>query len=299
MLGKLKRYFFKQGHAGFPQENGVSFIHHNPSRGNLGDYLCSPRHYFSFQKSVEGLHVVGGGVFVDFAVEKIEKHKIPFEKTVLWGVGQSLRGRDAVTRQVMELPYVEWGVRDKDCVEVERFLPCVSCLHPMLDLLPADSGTLVFLNADPKVTSSDLQLEVAEAVLRRGWVLLYNNCSAQEFISHFAVAQHIVTNSYHGAYWGLLSGRRVTLFGYSSKFTSLLHGFGIDGSRLIRVERGDLRGLCEALKAESFELEGIELERPVDIRQEYRARNMQFAQKLVAAGLVSSMDLKELASGAD
>src|SRR5690606_19836691 len=99
----------------------------NPRRGNIGDYLCSPRHYFSFQQPVEDLHVVGGGVFVGFAIESLKKRKIPFDKSVLWGVGQSLRELSAAAGQVSELPFKEWGIRDKDWVAAEHFLPCVSC----------------------------------------------------------------------------------------------------------------------------------------------------------------------------
>ena len=56
------------------------------------------------------------------------------------------------------------------------------------------------------------------------------------FVDIFQNNQHIITNSYHAAYWGLLSGHNVTLLGYSSKFTSLLKIFNLDDNLLIKIQ---------------------------------------------------------------
>ena len=62
------------------------------------------------------------------------------------GVGRSLkRGSDSLER-IATLPHLAWGLRDIDGVaDPERFLPCVSCLHPMLDAGAGQDGTLLFV----------------------------------------------------------------------------------------------------------------------------------------------------------
>lgn len=77
--------------ANYFEENGIRFFHHNPPRGNIGDYLCSPRHYFEFDPAISGLNIIGGGVYVDMGVRFIKKHGLDPAHTILWGVGESIR----------------------------------------------------------------------------------------------------------------------------------------------------------------------------------------------------------------
>jgi polysaccharide pyruvyl transferase WcaK-like protein len=54
-------------------------------------------------------------------------------------------------------------------------------------------------------------------------MFITNQAPEKDFMKCLAQSSHIITSSYHGAYWGLLSGRTVTLMGYSFKFKSLLN----------------------------------------------------------------------------
>lgn len=65
---RISRKLTHRKRAGYFEESGIRFFHHNPPRGNLGDYLCSPRHYFEFVASESPLNIIGGGVYVDMGV---------------------------------------------------------------------------------------------------------------------------------------------------------------------------------------------------------------------------------------
>jgi len=279
--------------ANYFEENGIRFFHHNPPRGNIGDYLCSPRHYFDFDPAISGLNIVGGGVYVDMGVRFINKHGLDPAKTILWGVGESIR-EATHPGPVADLPFLEWSCRDRDRVgDDTHFVPCCSCLHKMLDApVPADN-TLLFVNADPKVSGVDDSADLASEASRRGWTLLFNNCSESEFSEALKQSKYVVTNSYHGAYWGLLSGRTVSLVGYSSKFYSLFSAFELPADRIVRYDRGDEQGLSETLSRLDIQTSGVRVALPDQTREAFRQRNRDFADRLVRKGILAGYRFSE------
>ncbi|AUM13449.1 hypothetical protein [Ketobacter alkanivorans] len=293
MKSFLVRKFGKKKKWDYPIIDGITYVHHNPSRGNIGDFLCSPRHYFTWSEPLENVVIVGGGVFVEFAVPKLKAQSVDFRKAVLWGVGQSIRDESMNNKQVASLPYLAWGVRDKNFLSDERrFLPCVSCLHPMLDQGSESDETLLFLNFDPKVTPPQALESVCLLAQSNGWRLLFNNCSEGEFRSALACSERIITNSYHGAYWGLLSGRRVNLMGYSSKFFSLLKSFGLSSRACFPVGRGSVEDILTALVDDSFLDAEIKLDDSQCVLAGYRRINICFAESLIEVGLFGGFNLR-------
>jgi polysaccharide pyruvyl transferase WcaK-like protein len=109
------------------------------------------------------------------------------------------------------------------------------------------------------------------------------------FMEAFATVRRLVTNSYHVAYWGLLSGRPVTLIGYSSKFTSLMRLLHLDPTALIPYTRGDgdalARAVAEALSAPSR----LFLKNYASRRQEFCELNIRYSEALVRAGLFEAI----------
>lgn len=275
---RLRNYFY---------HNGVYYIHHMPERGNLGDYLCSPRHYFDLKKkSGSKLVVLGGGVFSEYGRRKLRKLKLPSSSVVLWGVGESTK--DIRPSAVLDLPYMAWGIRDADFSD-EHFLPCVSCMHSMLDMpVPKEESILCFANADSKVTSKGSLDEFRKFSERVKGDFLLNNCSENHFIEALQKATHIVTNSYHGAYWGLLSGRKVTLMGYSSKFYNLFKVMGLRKERVIGIGRGDDSSLIKALDGLDLSRDFVLLEKSSEMREKFRMINIGFAESLAHMGAVDS-----------
>ncbi|MCU0858669.1 MAG: hypothetical protein MUC65_09740 [Pontiellaceae bacterium] len=237
---------------------------------------------------------MGGGVYKDFGVKALPSKGIPIKKSVMWAVGQSLCSGVDKLDVVTSLPYADWATRDVDAVESEsRYLPCASCMHPMLDQ-PGGKETLLFLNADSKVIGDPSAHENLQFMARhRGWNLLFNNCSAAVFSDALACSGTVVTNSYHGAYWGLLSGRSVVLMGYSSKFRSLLLGFDISPTRMVPIEKGRADVLAEVL--EDIDLSrSLCLGRAAEVRRNFRQCNIAFAERLVQQQLIQGFTLKTI-----
>lgn len=272
----------------WPNKNGITFVHHQPSLYNLGDDLCSPRHYFNLEPARQGLVIMGGGAYGRFGIKYIKHYGYEPRNAVLWGVGES--SRKVKPPAVKQLPFLAWGLRDRDRVPGAHFLPCVSCLHPMLNAPAAPKGTLLFLNADPNVTdqqTAERHLALANAY---GWHLRYNNASAGEMAAALANCRRVITNSYHGAYWALLTGHEVVLLGYSSKFRSLYLSMGLKPDAIVPIQRGDPASLLHHLENPPLD-KGVRLPYPSDVRDEFKALNLAFAEQLVDRGILTTATL--------
>lgn len=287
MFKFIKKFKRKTSSHIFHQDN-IYYIHHNPERGNIGDFLCSPRHYFTFSGATD-LCIIGGGVFQDLGYKKIKQYAFDFKKSILWGAGTSIRSTQPSPKVMTTTNYALWGIRDINLASTkEHFLPCVSCMHSMLETHSNSEKTLLFINADPKVTEP-LQLEKIKSICdEKLWTLLFNNCSEQALISALASHSKIVTNSYHGAYWGFLSGKTVSVMGYSSKFINLLSMFNIEKENLIKIERGCGDSLIAALKSESISDKAKKLDDARATLELFRKSNINFAEKVIKYGLASS-----------
>lgn len=270
----------------YDSNSNVRFIHAKPAHGNLGDELCSPKHYFTF-KAKKTINIVGGGAFSDLGLGYVSLLRLKFPDTIFWGGGQSLSG-SAKPNFVQRLPYAFWGVRDIDSVETAHFLPCVSCLHPLTKTPVHSDGILVFINYDPNV-SGDFDFKKITSCLSGKVSFLYNNCNEDELASALRGADRVVTNSFHGAYWSLLSGRAVTLIGYSSKFYSLFSLFELDKEKIIKFDRGDRSVLMDAV---SYALNNDLFQALPDFhgtRDKLIEINMSFMEKLKESNLFHSI----------
>ena len=277
----------------------VVFVHHQPALRNIGDELCSPRHYFDFVQPRARMAIIGGGVFSDLGEKALGRLRIPASDAVLWGVGRSVKRAGDRLQVIDHLPHLAWGLRDMDGVaDLAHFLPCVSCLHPMLEEPIVGDKTLLFVNADQRVTREADVPALQALAAERGWVFLQNNCSDEEMKAALASCARVVTNSFHGAYWSLLSGHAVKVIGYSSKFERLFRAWRLPVSALLRYEKprkhawltrwlgqgSQTSELVAQLKRRSGDEGFVAVPDPAAIRQEFRAMNLRFAQGLVEAG---------------
>ncbi|TPI44873.1 hypothetical protein FJW05_20515 [Mesorhizobium sp. B2-9-1] len=278
--------------------NGVSiaFVHAWPSTFNIGDYLSSPRHYFEFEcYSVEECHIkkiliVGGGAFNDLG-DNIGS-LIESDRKIAWGIGQSISSSVRSSRAAgsISTSFSFFGSRDRALVATNSTLvPCVSVMGDIVDI-PPGAGLGVFLNQNPAASGNTFMDALSS--MNVDTVLGTNALSEAEFRVRFARTGRIVTNSYHIAYWALLSGRQVALIGYSSKFASLFELFQLPDN-ITRYERGDDAGLAEAisraLAGRSFSC----LPSPGEIKMAFRQLNINYAKTLVREGLFRKIELLE------
>lgn len=276
--------------------NHILFLRNRPRKFNLGDFLCTPLHYFDFGARAHqtrtflpksGFKVIlGGGAYNDLGVgQDVDK-----ATTVAWGIGSSVHGETSAPTNGDHLPYFLYGLRDIDALEdPTKVLPCVSCLHPFTDVKP---GTKlgIFLNFDKGITDSDT-LKTIALKFKQEAVFCTNNVGEHDFMKSFGEVGTVITNSFHVAYWSLLSGRSVSIIGYSSKFRSLLKLMGLDPSYILNYKVTDQRDLTNAVEICA---KGEYRVQAPDARERLmfcREKNMAFAKKCVESGFTERATL--------
>lgn len=267
---------------------GLAFHYKIPPRFNLGDYLCSPRHYFDFKlpDSEKSVVIIGGGAFNDLASSFVVQSS--YDIHVLWGIGRSF-APDEYPQKMNEV--ADFGghichvsTRDRDYGGRSYFVPCVSVCNPIVET-PLGNRTGLFLNADHYASGhgvSDLLAENADLVTGT------NSMTEREFVDKFAQTDKLFTNSYHAAYWSLLSGRAVSLIGYSSKFTNLLRIFDLSDD-LIMYQRGNAAGLRASLERARIEDRFIKLDNPFEYVRRFRHLNLEFAHQLISLNVFATV----------
>jgi len=287
-MRKMLYYFFEPDYD--PVAN-VRFIHAKPKHGNLGDDLCSPKHYWDI-RAKERINIIGGGADSSMSLHRSDFLSLDFNKTVVWGVGRSVKGLSHAG-QVDTLPFVLWSCRDQDAVADKYFVPCVSCMHPMLSISAEGDETLIYMNVDGRVTPRSVERQLQSHRSREN--ILFNNCTQIDFSRALASSSKIITNSFHGAYWGLLSGREVALIGYSSKFYSLYKFMGLDVNKIIPVKKGDSVSLINALNVLRAGGYFQSLPDYETKKNECIDLNLRFAESFAKLGLVNKIERKRFA----
>lgn len=100
------------------------------------------------------------------------------------------------------------GLRDWD--SGERWVPCVSCMHPALDRHRDDQTRHDIVFADhPQFFGIEVM---------RSPKLSNQETDIETLVAFIASGRSVVTSSYHVAYWGVLLGRKVVIAPWSTKF---------------------------------------------------------------------------------
>lgn len=262
---------------------GIDFLYNQPETPNLGDILCTPKNYFEFQSDRRVL-VVGGGAFNGLGVRQARRVKA--DVRIAWGVGQSWRFGTAprgLNPRKVGKTYGLATTRDPLFAHQRiPLLPCVSVLHPIVDL-PIGNGHGLFLNRDDVASGAGV-VDLLDRYSGDTDVVASNALPAAEFSEAFAQTGAITTNSYHAAYWALLSGRAVRLIGYSTKFVNLLHLFGLPADSLTPYERGDTATLHAAIEA-AFSKPFVRSTDPDETKARFRDMNLAFADSLAKFGV--------------
>lgn len=267
----------------------IDFIYTN-NTSNLGDLLSSPKTYFKFESS-EDLTILGGGVQNINILNSKLSHD--YRKTILWGGGVSWPSPKEIPQLTLE--FLAWGVRDRALtVNEDNFLPCVSCMHPMIDYARSsqkNDKTLLYINADPYIYSLNSLFKTYLKAKINGIQILTNRAPEEKFIDIWSRSNKIITNSYHGAYWSLLAGKQVSLFGYSVKFNSLLQSFGILEA-FPEFRKGHQKELMSATKVVmSDKCTFLTLQNSNAILDSYRDKQLKFANHLKEIGLIKKYEL--------
>jgi hypothetical protein len=264
----------------------VRFLHYGDMT-NVGDYLSSPRHYFNIEADSKAV-IVGGGASNNFFAKRALGES---GKRVAWGVGQSWpfgrepslfdRSLKSILRRVA---YDRASTRDRNLSSPALpLVPCASVFHPICSLPPGQKTTVI-VNGNPRVSGDVDALRQQLSGKYPDFEFATNSLNIDEFAQIFARSAVIITNSYHAAYWGLLSGRLVHITGYSSKFTSVADLFGFPPNAVLPFVRGDVAALADAILA-CLVRSPLSVSDPQDARQNFRELNLSYAASLADLGI--------------
>jgi hypothetical protein len=154
---------------------------------------------------------------ISSTLEKIQQVNSP---RFVWGAGHN--SPDDITFEKIKWPrvlskYKMIGIRDYN--ENSRFdwAPCASCMHPALTKTYAIKNDVIWFE-HKKQMIKDFGKDPIPRFINSG-------DNIEQTIELLGSANTILTNSYHGAYWGTLLKKKVIIVGgvWSSKFKFFKH----------------------------------------------------------------------------
>lgn len=190
---------------------------HYSGTANTGDVASSPFLYWDFGphevvrlgKPVPDCDAViyGGGAVGNGLPRAAQATKARVK--IAWGVGETRHGQ--TTGGPAPAGFDLFGSRDWGQPGAE-WVPCASCMSGLFDEPGEPWRDAVFywnrLRGKPLLALPDM----------------HNETPLADVVGFLASAEVVVTNSYHGAYWATLLGRKVVVVdAYSSKLHNFRH----------------------------------------------------------------------------
>lgn len=189
---------------------------------NIGDRSCSPYDYFDWPDATVSdiraedtpnydVGIYGGGkIFGGLTTYKGVTRR-PGAVNIAWGVGTSqafpISPRYTLAKRRMDLV----GSRDFGDDRYE-YAPCPSCISPLFDAPAPPEHEVVFYKHAGK--TDGMKISIPDSI-----PTLDNRCDTlARSLAFIASGATVVSNSYHGVYWGLLMGRKVICLPFSKKF---------------------------------------------------------------------------------
>lgn len=206
---------------------------------NAGDYYSAPHHYFKelgniqvdifdFKNSADtkieeqisnNALLIGGGGLLNrksfrMQMETFEALTLRGKKTVLWGVGHNSKyKKDFSKLNSYNIDTDKFGlVGTRDYSLSKEWVPCVSCLNPVFNK-PYTTTREVGIILHKKTPNNS-----RNAIEFNDYPLITNSQSLEQFVKFIGTSEHIITNSYHAMYWGILLEKKVLVIPNSSKF---------------------------------------------------------------------------------
>ena len=152
--------------------------------------------------------------------EYVKKLSDDTSPRIIWGAGHNGNFQKKVKTG---LEYPDWlrnfdeiGIRDYG--QQYDWVPCASCMHPALRENHVIKHSVIwFEHKKQMIKSTEFGADPIPRFINSG-----DNIT--ETIRLLGSADTIITNSYHGAYWGTLLGKRVIVAeAWSSKFNAMRH----------------------------------------------------------------------------
>lgn len=244
-LHRITAGFSLFARRGEPQP--VYNLHHLGNQ-NIGDRECMPLSYFArmanthlrivdmsltdpLVSSLENqLVVLGGGGLLNpwcwhEAIQPLLERK---NKVIGWGIGHhhdnvpahlyskvpTTDWRTSLERYRQDYPLEKlWLCGVRDYGQSFEYVPCSTCMSPLFDrAYRVPHEVLVYQHG----ALEPIQIADCPTMSNVG------DSTSEQVIAFLASGRYVITNSYHGAYWGVLLGRKVVVYEpWCSKFRML------------------------------------------------------------------------------
>jgi len=151
--------------------------------------------------------------------EYLKKIKDTSAPRIIWGAGHN----EDTNKRIKRLNYPSWlvefdevGVRDFG--QEHEWVPCASCMHPALrKKYPIKNKVIWFEHKKQLIKGPNFGSDPIPRYVNSG-------DNIDHTIELLGSSEIIITNSYHGAYWGTLLGKKVIVdSAWSTKFWSMKH----------------------------------------------------------------------------
>ncbi len=190
---------------------------HRHDTANVGDLYGSPATYFPLSEEprrdvfdqrgvadADWVIVGGGGLMSEYFNAQLNRALAPAKRLIVWAVGNHHYDSDFQMAAWTERAALI-GIRDFG--RGVRWVPCPSCMSSLFDAPPQPTRRAVFFR------HHDRNFHVSGVPTRDNYHLTLGQA-----IAFLASAEFVVTDSYHGMYWGTLLGRRVIVYSWNRKF---------------------------------------------------------------------------------
>lgn len=201
---------------------------------NVGDWWCPPFRYFPFKPSAIGdilnsefeikktdtLIIGGGGIGSEFFEPHLKRIKsLNPKSTILWGAGvDSFSDKSKTLENSKHDLYGSYfdfidevGIRVFSLPQNYRYVPCASCMNNLFfkyrEVKPSNTVG-VYNHKRVTLMKSDNP---------NGFPVADNSGdNLEEKLKFLSSCEYIITNTYHGVYWGTLLQRKVICIPYKS-----------------------------------------------------------------------------------
>ncbi len=193
--------------------------------GNVGDLYSCPADYFGqkfldyskvnfidLKSDNDDLIIGGGGMLHHGFIHTLKKLINKKRKIILWGAG--INEHDLQTQFFPSFLNQFDLVGIRDWKNPWEYVPCASCMNNVFDTeFASETEFVVYEHYDKNIPINNFPKRSNR---------LGKNETLIDIIKFLSVGNTIITNSYHGAYWGLLINKKVLIFEpFSNRFYGL------------------------------------------------------------------------------